>query len=70
MPARRRRYIVGPVTRRVSSHLYWSRPFHTSTSKAMLVAIQYLTKFALEGTPFRPSASCLENTGASARPMN
>jgi len=67
MPARRRRYIVGPVTRRVSSHLYWSRPFHTSTSKAMLMAIQYLTKFALKGTPFRQLP---RKHGASARPMN
>jgi len=68
MPARRRRYIVGPVPRRVSSHLYWSRPywsrpFSTSTTRAMLMAIQYLTKFALKGTAFRLSASCLENTG-------
>jgi hypothetical protein len=63
MPARRPRYIVAPVLRRVSSHLYWSRPFHTSTSKAMLMAVQYLTKFGLKGTPFRPSASCLENNG-------
>src|SRR5438309_11628892 len=44
-PARRRRYIMAPVTRRVSSHLYWSRPFHTSTTKTMLLAIQYRSIF-------------------------
>src|SRR5579864_7468209 len=48
MLARRRRYIVGPVPRRVSSHLYWARPFHTATSKAMLMAVQYLTKLWFE----------------------